>query len=59
MILSDHIRIKGYDPNWSEKVFVIRKIRNTVPWTYFIIDFNDQEIAETFYEKKSQKTSQT
>ena len=27
---------KGYTPNWSEEVFVNRKIKNTVPWTYVI-----------------------
>ena len=24
---------KGYTPNWSEEVFIISKIKNTVPWT--------------------------
>ena len=24
---------KGYAPNWSEQVFVVSKIKNTVPWT--------------------------
>ena len=23
---------KGYTPNWSEEVFVIKKVKNTVPW---------------------------
>ena len=23
---------KGYTPNWSEEVFVIKKAKNTVPW---------------------------
>ena len=27
---------KGYVPNWSEKVFVIEKVKNTAPWTYII-----------------------
>ena len=27
-----------YVPNWSEKVFVINKVKNTVPWTYVISD---------------------
>ena len=35
----DHVRIskyknifvKGYMPNWSEEVFVIKKVKNTVP----------------------------
>ena len=55
----DHIRIskyknifaKGYTPNWSEEVFVISKIKNTVPWTYIINDLNCEEITGNFYEK--------
>ena len=33
---------KGYTPNWSEEVFVIKKVKNTVPWTYVINDLNDE-----------------
>ena len=29
---------KDYVPNWSEEVFVIKKVINTVPWTYVISD---------------------
>ena len=62
----DHVRIskcknifaKGYTPNWSEEVFVIKKVKNTVPWTYVINDLNDDEIIGTFYEKELQKTNQ-
>ena len=40
--VGEHVRIskyknvfaKGYTPNWSEKVFVVSKTKNTVPWTY-------------------------
>ena len=54
-----HVRIskyknifpKGYTPNWSEEVFVIRKVKNTIPWTYVINDLNGDEIIGTFYEK--------
>ena len=64
--VGDHVRIskyksiftKGYTPNWSEKVFVISKIKNTVPWTYVVNDLNGNEIIETFYEKELQKTNQ-
>ena len=45
-------------PNWSEEVFVVNKIKNTVPWTYVINDFNGEEIIGTFYEKELQKTNQ-
>ena len=58
----DHVRIskyknnfaKGYAPNWSEEVFIISKIKNTVPWTCVI---NGEEIIGTFYEKEQQKTN--
>ena len=49
---------KGYMPNWSEEVFVIKKVKNTVPWTYVINDLNAEEITGTFYEKELQKTNQ-
>ena len=49
---------KGYTPNWSEEVFVVSKIKNTVPWTYVINDLNGEEIIGTFYEKELQKTNQ-
>ena len=43
--VGDHVRIskyknifaKFYVPEWSEEVFVIAKVKNTVPWTYVII----------------------
>ena len=49
-----NIFAKGYVPNWSEEVFVIKKVKNTVPWTYFISDLNGEEIVGTFYEKELQ-----
>ena len=49
---------KGYVPNCSEEAFVIKKIKNTVPWTYAISDINREEIVGTFYEKELQKTNQ-
>ena len=64
--VGDHIRIskcknifvKGYTANWSEEVFVIKKVKNTVPWTYVINDLNGEEIIGTFDEKELQKTNQ-
>ena len=43
---------------WSEEVFISSTIKNTVPWTYVINDFNGEEITGTFYEKEVQKTNQ-
>ena len=64
--LDDHVRIskfknvfaKGYTPNWSEEVFVVKKVKNTVPWTYLIADLNGEEFVGSFHEKKLQKTDQ-
>ena len=53
-----NIFAKGYTPNWSEEVFVIKEVKNTVPWTYVINDLNGEEIIGTFYEKELQKTNQ-
>ena len=53
-----NIFAKGYTPNWSEEVFGIKKVKNTVPWTYVINDINGEEITGTFYEKELQKTNQ-
>ena len=62
----DHVRIsryknifaKGYTPNWSEEVFVIKEDKNIVPWTYGINDLNGEEIIGTCYEKELQKKDQ-
>ena len=64
--VDDHVRIskyknifaKGYIPNWSEQVYVIKEIENTVSRTYVINDLNGEEIIGTFYKKELQKTSQ-
>ena len=64
--VGDHGRIskyknifaKGYASNWSEEVFVVSKIKNTVPWTYVVSDLNGEEITGSFYEKELQKTNQ-
>ena len=64
--VGDHVRIskcknifaKGYLSNWSEEVFVIKEVKNIIPWIYVINDLNGEEIIGTFYEKELQKTSQ-
>ena len=64
--VGDHVRAskyknifaKGYTPNWSEEAFVIKKVKNTVPWTYVINDLNGDEIIGKFYEKELQKANQ-
>ena len=46
-----NIFAKCYVPNWSEEVFVIKKVKNTVLWIYVIIDLNKEEVFGTFYKK--------
>ena len=52
------IFVNVYVPNWSEEAFVIKKVKNTVPWANVISDLNSEKIVETFYEKVLQKTNQ-
>ena len=64
--VGDNVRIskyknifaKGNALNWSEEVFAIKEVKNTVPWPYVINDLSGEEITVTFYEKELQKTSQ-
>ena len=64
--VGDHVRLskyknifaKGYVLNWSQEVFIVNKIKNTVPSTYTISDLNSKQIIESFYEKELQKTNQ-
>ena len=63
--VGDHVKIskfknvfaKGYASNWSEEIFIIKKIKNYMPWTYVISDLNEEEIVGRFYEKELQKTN--
>ena len=53
--VGDYVRIskfknvfaKGHTPNWTEEMFVVKKIKNTVPWTYVIRDLNGEESKKT------------
>ena len=64
--IGDRIRIskyknifaKGYMPNLAEEVFIIKKVKNTLPWTYVINDLSGEEITGAFYEKELQKADQ-
>ena len=64
--VGDHVRIskyknifaKEYAPNWSEEIFVVERIKNTLTWTYVTSDLNGEEIVGSFYEKELQKANQ-
>ena len=61
--VGDHVRIskhkstfaKGYTPNWSEEVFVIKKVKNTVPWILSWTKLFEHFMGKN-YEKKQIKT---
>ena len=61
--VSGHVRIskyknifsKGYLPNWSEEIFIINIIQNTVPWTYLINDLKGEEIKRSFLKKSCKR----
>ncbi|KAJ8913590.1 hypothetical protein NQ315_013997 [Exocentrus adspersus] len=60
----DYVRIskyreafaKGYTPNWSNEIFIIRKVNYTYPPTYLLADQNGQDIEGSFYREELQKT---
>ena len=57
--VGDHVRIskcknifaKGCTSICSEEVFVVSKIKNTVPWMYVINDLNVKKLLEHFMKK--------
>jgi len=49
---------KGYLPNWSEELYIVDKVQETLPVTYKVKDLLDEEIEGSFYEKELQKTNQ-
>ena len=65
-MIGDHVRIskyknifaKGYVPNSSQEVFVIKNVKNTLPWAYLISNLIGEDIVAIFYVKELQKTNQ-
>ena len=48
-----NIFAKVYAQNWSEEVFVVSKIKNTVLWIYVIHELNCEKINFKFFVKKN------
>ncbi|GFN91902.1 integrase core domain-containing protein [Plakobranchus ocellatus] len=46
---------KGYLPAWTVETFRVKVVRKTVPVTYVITDYNDNDVKGTFYEEELQK----
>ena len=53
-----NISAKRYTPNWSEEIFVIKKVKNTVPWIYVINDLNGEKKFQIYFKNELQKTNQ-
>ena len=55
--MSKYKNIKNYVPNWSEEVFVIKKVKKTVPWTYLISDLKgERELTKKNCNKQIKKS---
>ena len=53
-----HTFAKSYVPYWSEQIFVITKVKNTVSWTYeviILVILTDTKSLERFTEKNYKK----
>ena len=46
-----NIFAKSYALNWSEDVLVIKKVKNTVPWTFVMSDLKGQKLLKHFTKK--------
>ena len=61
--IGDNVRIskyknvfaKDYAPNQSKEVFVIKKVKHTVSWTYVMSNLKGEGIVGNFYEKQNAK----
>ena len=61
--VGDHLRTSKYKnifvkytPNWSEIIFVIKKVKNAVPWTYILlIILMVNKLLEHFTKKNCKK----
>ena len=63
VILLEYQKIKIFLQNVTlqiglKKFLWLKKVKNTVPWTYNINDLNVEKIVEMIYEKELEKTNQ-
>lgn len=49
-----HVFEKGYTPNWTTEIFKIKRLQQTTPITYLLIDLNGQDISGAFYAEELQ-----
>ena len=61
--VSHHVRIskrenifaKVYVPNWGERVFVIKKVKNNVLWMYVLVVLEVEKFLERFRKRNGKK----
>lgn len=46
---------KGYLPNWSREIFLIKEIKHTSPVTFILEDQNREELEGSFYSEELQR----
>ena len=46
---------KGYLPNWTEEIFTVSRVLNTIPAHYKVHDYINEEIVGSFYGAELQK----
>lgn len=49
-----HVFSKGYTPNWTTEIFKIRRVQQTNPPTYLLVDLNGTDIQGSFYKEELQ-----
>lgn len=49
---------RGFHPNWTEEVFTVVEVKNTLPVTYKLKDLNGEILDGSFYNEELQKTKQ-
>jgi hypothetical protein len=61
--VGDHVRIskhrqifdKSYTANWSNEIFIVKKVKLTNPTTYLLKDVQGEDILGGFYEEELKK----
>src|SRR6266853_4930845 len=62
-VVGDEVRLskaknvfeKGYLPNWTEEIFIVNRVLNTMPIQYKVRDYRNAEIFGLFYGPELQK----
>lgn len=49
-----HVFSKGFTPNWTTEIFKIRRVQQTYPYTYLLIDLDGHDINGSFYTEELQ-----